>query len=127
MATTNRTRAVQVNQVIFDQVEILQADLFTRVLGLTVANVTLALTYNNDVVSWPLVSGVSVIDSLIVAGNVYWDQLPSGAYGLRFFPNALGTWSIEIAYSAGSPNQRVTVTYDVFNPLSIENELKASF
>ncbi len=127
MATTNRTRAVQVNQVIFDQVEILQADLFTRVSGLTVANVSLTLTYNNDVVSWPLISGVGIIDSQVVVGNVYWNELSSGAYGLRFFPNALGTWSIEIAYSAGSPNQRVTVTYDVFNPLSLEDELRASF
>jgi hypothetical protein len=127
MATTNRTRSVQANQVVFDQVEILQADLFTRVLGLVVADVVLTLTYNNIAVSWPLVSGTGTTDAQIASGSVYWDELPSGAYGLRFFPNALGMWSVEIAYSTGALNQRVTVTYDVFNPFPIEDELRVSF
>lgn len=127
MSTTNRTRVVQANQVIFDQVEILQADLFTRVLGLTVSNVTIALTHNNVSVNWPLISGVGVTDALVVSGNVYWNQLVSGAYGLRFFPNALGTWLLEVAYPAGTPAQRTSTSYDVFNPPPTVDSLRASF
>ena len=126
MSTTKNVRAVQVNQVLFDQIEILQADLFTRVTGLTVSNVTLVLRYNNVVVNWPLVSGTSVSDSQVVAGSVYWNELTGSAYGLRFYPNALGTWSIEISYSGGSPTQRITIVYDVFNPLTVDSGLRAT-
>jgi hypothetical protein len=127
MTTIYRTRTVQVNEVLFDQVEILQTDLFTRVTGLIPSNVSLFLRYNNNTANWPLVSGVDITDSQVASGSVYWNPLASGAYGLRFFPNALGTWVLELAYTGGSPNQRITITYDVFNPLSVETGLRASF
>lgn len=126
MATTTRTRVVQAHQVVFDQVEILQADLFTRVLGLTVADVSLVLTHNNVSVDWPLLSGVGVTDALVSSGQVYWNELSSGAYGLRFFPNALGTWILEVSYPVGTPAQRITVTYDAFNPPPVVDSLRAT-
>jgi len=127
MTTTFRTRLIQVNQVVYDQVDIFQANFFNRVTGLTPTDVTLSLTLNNLTASWPLVDGTSVIDSQVVAGSVYWAELTSGAYGIRFFPNSLGHWNLSISY-APSPSQIVLLDYDVVNlPMSVETDLRASF
>jgi hypothetical protein len=114
MATTFRTRLIQVNQVVYDQVDIFQANFFDRVTGLTPTDVTLGLTLNNQAVNWPLVDGTGVIDSQVVAGSIYWAELTSGAYGIRFFPNSLGHWNLTISY-APVP-QIVLIDYDVMNP-----------
>lgn len=127
MAATYRSRLVQVNRVIFDQVDIFQSDFFTRVLGLTPADVTLTLSLNNATVSWPLVDGSAVIDSQVVAGSVYWNQLVTGAYGVRFFPNSLGHWNLTISYAL-APTQITLIDYDVVNlPVSVDPSLRVDF
>jgi len=128
MAATFRTRLIQVNQVVFDQVDIFQADFFTRVTGLTPADVTLTLMFNNQAVAWPLVDGTAVLDTQVVAGSVYWAELPNNAYGIRFFPNSLGHWNLAISYSAAPPSQIIGIDFDVVNlPLSVDSGLRADF
>lgn len=126
MPATFRTRLVQVNQVIYDQVDIFQVDQFNRVTGLLTTDVTLTLFLNNTLVSWPLVDGSSVIDSQVVAGSVYWTQLSNGAYGVRFFPNSLGHWNLNITYPG--TQQIIGISLDVVNlPLAVESGLTAGF
>lgn len=126
MAATFRTRLVQVNQVIFDQADIFQSDQFNRVTGLQTTDVTMTLFLNNTVVSWALVDGTSVLDTQVVSGSVYWNQLTNGSYGLRFFPNSLGHWNLNITFPGTS--QIVGISFDVVNlPLAVESGLTAGF
>lgn len=114
MAVTYKNRQVQANQVAFDQIDIFQADFYTRVPGLSHSDVVLTLTLNNEPVSWPLVDGSAVQNSTISSGRVYWGVLPSGAYGVRFFPNSYGLWTLSIGYT-GSPLQLTILSLDVVN------------
>lgn len=126
MPATFRSRSVQVNQVIFDQVDLLSADQYTRIPGVSAASVTLTLFLNNTVVSWPLVEGALVTDAQVVSGSVYWNALPNQGYGVRFFPNQLGHWNLLIAYPGTS--QLISLDYDVVNlPLAIESGVTAGF
>lgn len=127
MAATYRTRLVQVNQVVFDQVDIFQSDFFTRRTGLLPTDVTLTLFLNNAVVAWPLVDGSAVTDAQVVSGSVYWNELTNGAYGIRFYPNSLGHWSLSISYSAAAPNQIVSLDFDVSSPSSSSDSLRVDF
>jgi len=126
MSATFRSRQIQVNQVVFDQVDLFQNDFFSRVPGLLVTDMVLTVFFNNTSVSWPLVDGTSVTDSQVVSGFVYWTELPNHAYGLRFLPNSLGHWNVSLTYTAGQ--QIVTVDYDVVNlPLTVDSGLTANF
>ncbi len=127
MAATYRSRLTQVNQVAYDLVDIFQSDLFTRITGLTAADVTLTLMFNNAVVAWPLENGASVPDSQIASGTVYWDQLTNGSYGLRFIPNAIGHWNLWIAYSSSSPSQIVGISIDVVNAPTPDTGIMVNF
>lgn len=128
MAATFRTRLIQVNQVVFDQVDIFLSDFFTRITGLTPTDVTLSLMLNNQAVAWPLVDGTAVDNTQVAAGSVYWAELPNGAYGVRFFPSQLGHWNLSISYSSTSPAQIIGIDFDVVNlPLSVDSGLRADF
>jgi hypothetical protein len=127
MAALYRSRLVQINQVIFDQVDIFQSDFFNRVTGLDPADVGLSVYFNNTLVTWPLVDGTSVIDSQVVSGSVFWNELASGAYGVRFYPNNLGHWRLVFTF-APSPSQVISLDYDVVNlPNFVESGVRASF
>lgn len=122
MAVVNKSRLVQINRLAFEQVDIFQSDFFTRIPGLVPSDVSLTLTYNNEVVAWPLVSGVAVTNGEVSSGRVYWSELANNAYGLRFYPNALGLWVVEVAYAA-TPQQITVVGFDVVNlPLSYSDQ-----
>lgn len=123
---TFRTRSAQVNQVVFDQIDLLSADQYTRIPGVSASNVTLTLFFNNAPVSWPLVEGASVSDGQIVSGSVYWNALPNQAYGVRFFPKSLGHWNLIIDYPGTS--QIISLDYDVVNlPIGVEPGLTVGF
>lgn len=118
---------IQVNRVVYDQVDIFQADFFTRVIGLLFTDVTVSLTRDNVVAAWPLVDGTLVPDSQVVAGRIYWNALSTGAYGIRYFPNALGHWNLSVAWPQ-TPPQNIVIDYDVVNlPLAVESGLRADF
>lgn len=126
MAVSYRTRQIQVNQVFYDQIDIFQADFFSRVPGLLVTDVVLTLTLNNTPVSWPLVDGSGVTDGQVTSGFVYWAELTTGGYGVRLFPNSLGHWNLSIAYAPRT--QIVTIDFDVVNlPLTVDSGIRADF
>jgi hypothetical protein len=123
---TFRTRSVQANQVVFDQIDLFSADQYTRIPGVSASNVTLTLFFNNTLVSWPLVEGASISDGQVVSGSVYWTALPNQAYGVRFFPKALGHWNLAIDYPGTS--QIISLDYDVMNlPVGVEPGLTVGF
>lgn len=126
MAALYRSRFVQINQVIFDQVDIFQSDFFNPVTGLVPSDVELSVFWNNTLVSWPLVDGSSVIDTQVVAGSIYWNELTTGAYGVRLFPNNLGHWNLIFKFSP-SPSQVISLAYDVVNlPNFVDSGLRAT-
>jgi hypothetical protein len=111
MPSSFRVRAVPVNQVVYDQIDLFLVDQYTRAAGVQTTDVTLALFLNNSVVTWPLVNGAAVLDSQVVSGSVYWAALQNGSYGIRFLPNQLGHWSLTVTYPGSS--QIVGISYDV--------------
>lgn len=127
MSAVYRNRLVQINQVVFDQVDIFQSDFFNKVTGLQPSDVSFTLYHNNITTSWPLVDGSAVTDAQVVAGKVYWDELPNNSYGVRFFPMALGHWNLTVSF-APSPSQIISIDYDVVNlPNFVETGLRANF
>jgi hypothetical protein len=113
MSATYRNRQVQVNQIIFDQVDLFQSDGFNRISGLLPTDVSFALFLDNQVGNWPLVDGTTVFDGQVAGGSVYWAVLPNGSYGIRFFPSSIGHWTLTFSF-APTP-QIVTIDYDVVN------------
>ncbi len=112
--------------MIFDQVDLLSADQYTRIPGVSASNVTMTLFLNNTVVSWPLVEGALVSDVQVASGSVYWNALPNQGYGIRFFPNSIGHWNLLIAYPGTS--QLISLDYDVAKlPLAVESGVTAGF
>lgn len=110
MATT-RGRQVFSNQTVLDQADFFQGDGFTRVTGITLSDVTAQLFLNNALQSWPLVNGSVVTDVNVAAGSIYFYEVSSGIYSVRFRPNAIGYWRMLINYPAGS--QILAQDYDV--------------
>lgn len=127
MATT-RGRLVQNNQVLFDQADFFQSDGFTRVPGLTPGDLTSQLFYENVLQPWTLLDGSSVLDSAVVAGNLYWNEVPgsTGIYNVRWRPNAIGYWRLLVTYPVGV--QIMGQDYDVVSTVPVaESGLRASF
>jgi hypothetical protein len=100
---TTRGRIVQANQVVLDQADFFQGDGFTRVTGLIPSAVVSQIFYENTQQPWPLISGDGVTDAQVVAGNVYFHEVPGspGFYNVRFRPNTLGYWRNLLAYPVG--------------------------
>lgn len=108
---TTRGRLVFNNLVVYDQVEFFQLDGFTRVTGLIPSQLILEVYHDNTVLSWPLLPGVGVLDPQITSGQVYFDVLSTGSYGIRWRPNATGYWRLMLSYAAGY--QILAQDYDV--------------
>jgi len=125
--STTRGRLIYTNQVVYDQADFFQVDGFTRIPGLLPNQLTCAMFFNNSLQPWTLVSGVGIQDVNIAAGKVYWQQIPSGPYGIRFRPNAVGYWRLVITYAPGF--QIAGQDYDVNagTGVPIEGGLRASF
>ena len=127
MATT-RGRLVRNNEVVLDQADFFQSDGFTRVTGLTVAQLQCVIFFNNSAQPWVFQSGLNVTDAQIASGKVYWLEVPGspGYYNVRFRPNAVGYWRLLITYTAGE--QILAQDYDVTGaPASVDVGLQTSF
>jgi len=107
------TRLIQANQVVLDQVDFLAVDGFTRITGLTIADLTCLVFFNNSAQPWPLTSGSSVLDNQVASGRIYFHEIPGspGFYSLRFRPNAVGFWRVLVSYPVGT--QTSAQDYDV--------------
>jgi hypothetical protein len=109
--TTTRGRLVYSNQVVYDQADYFQADGYTRVVGLVPSQLVSQTYYNNDLLAWPLVTGVGVSDAQIVSGRVYVQAISGGPYSVRFRPNAVGFWRLLLTYPVGT--QILAQSFDV--------------
>ncbi len=119
-------RVVPANTLVFDQLDWFQGDFFTRIGGIGVGNLALTVFVNNTVTAWPLVTGVGVTDAQVKPGNIYFQELTTGYYGLRFRPNTLGYWRLDFRYATGV--QTVSLDYDVVTKLDMAaTGLHASF
>jgi hypothetical protein len=108
---TTRGRLVFNNLVVFDQADFFEADGFTRVVGIVPGQLVLEVFNDNISLPWPLASGAGITEPQITSGQVYWDILSLGSYGLRWRPNAIGYWRLILSYPAGS--QILAQDYDV--------------
>ena len=127
MATT-RGRLVRNNEVVLDQADYFQSDGFTRVTGLTPAQLACSIFFNNALMPWLFVTGASVGDGQIASGTVYFLEVPGspGIYNVRFRPNAVGYWRLLITYPAGT--QIMAQDYDVTGtPSNMDAGLSSSF
>lgn len=113
MAGTTRGRQVFINQTVLDQADYFQMDGFTRVVGLTPAQLVGEVFFNNTSQPWVLTDGSSIIDSAIMSGKLYVNELVGqpGHYSVRFRPNAVGYWRVLLTYTAGQ--QISAQDYDV--------------
>lgn len=111
--STTHGRTVEINRLVVDQADFFQSDGFTRQAGLTTADVTMQLFFNNSEQPWTFLDGSSILDNQVSSGSVYWSEIPGsgGVYSVRFRPNALGFWRLIISYTAGK--QIVAQDYDV--------------
>lgn len=126
--TTTRGRLVKINQPVIDQAVFFAPDGFTRVLGLTISDITGEVYLNNVLQPWPLADGSSLTDGMVAVGRLYFHEIPSagGNYSVRFRPNAVGYWRILVSYPAGT--QVLAQDYDVISePLGATGGLKTSF
>jgi hypothetical protein len=125
---TTRGRTVYSNQTVVDQADFFQSDGYTRVTGLLPSQLVCQFFFNNKLQTWPLISGANLTDMQIVAGSVYWWEVPGspGIYSVRWRPNAVGYWRLLISYPAGL--QTSGQDYDV-NPIPpvVNQGLQTSF
>lgn len=121
-------RLIPINRVVLDQADIFAPDDFTRVTGLTVADLTATLFYNNAAQPWTFTSGATVMDAQVAAGSVYFNEITGqpGFYSVRFRPNAVGFWRLCLGYAAGP--RALAFGYDVVQePPLVASGLKSSF
>ena len=121
------SRTVNVSKLVLDQVDLFRPDGKTRAQGVVVGNLNLKLFFNNSQVDWPLVSGASVQDLQVTAGQVYWTEFLTGFYTIRFFPNVIGSWRVLLTYPLY--DQAVSLSYDVALPtfVPVSSGIRASF
>ena len=97
------SRLVSAGTLIFDQVDIfLPNQPSIRVEGLTSATITITAFVNNAALTWPLQNGTGVADSAVSAGGIYFNEISGspGHYSLRFFPDRVGYWKINVRSAA---------------------------
>lgn len=128
MSATFRTRLVPSNQLVMDQADFFGVDGFTRVTGITVAQVTGQVFFQNQPQPWVLQSGEGVPDTQVVSGRLYFSEVNGmpGFYSLRWRPNAVGFWRILLNFPSGL--QSTVQDYDVVPlPADTVGGLKSAF
>lgn len=104
-------RVVKAGKMVLENVDLFLSDGKTRVIDVPISDLQLKIFCNSNEVSWPLVSGTGINDIQVVAGNVYWTEISSGFYTIRFFPSVLDLWRLILTYR--SYDQAISFTYDV--------------
>src|SRR4051812_42649719 len=69
-----------------------------REAGILPATLSLSTFFNNSPIMWPLRDGTTVVDSSVVAGIVYFNEIVGapGFYSVRFFPDKIGFWRLSV-------------------------------
>jgi hypothetical protein len=120
-------RLVNASKLVTDQVDLFRIDGKTRSQGVSIGDLNLKLFFNGSQIRWPLVSGTTVQDPQITAGQVYWTEFLTGFYTIRFFPTVVGLWRILLTYPAY--DQAVSLSYDVSLPafVPVSSGIRTSF
>ena len=95
-------RTVNAGGVIYDQITIYDPiGTFNRLTGATLTDFSLNAFFNNTPLAWVIADGVGVLDSEVSPGVIYFNEIASapGFYSVRFYPNAVGYWSISLLYT----------------------------
>jgi hypothetical protein len=124
------SRLLAAGAVVYEQLDFYNPPT-VRATSVVLANLTLTLFVNNQLLSWPLVDGSAVADSSISAGSVYFNPISSssGYYSIRFYPHQIGFWRLVIRHNAFS--QEIIKEFDIIASGSLKptssTGLNASF
>ncbi len=108
---TARSRTIAATHPVIDQVDVFEADDFTRVVGLDLSDFSLTLYRDNQVQNWTVLAGSLVSDAQVISGRIYFREISNGVYSVRFRPNVVGFWRLLVVYPAGE--QVISLSYDV--------------
>jgi hypothetical protein len=94
-------------------IKIFSSSTTSRAVGILVTSLTLSIFLNNSPLSWSVQDGLTVPDSSISAGIVYFNEIPSypGFYSVRLFPDRVGYWRIVLV--SASLAQESSFEFDV--------------
>ena len=83
-------RLIQAGTLARDQVDFYQSG--SRILGVDISSLTMSAFVDNVAIPWPIIDGSLVSDASVVAGSVYFHEIPGapGFYSIRFFPDRTG-------------------------------------
>jgi hypothetical protein len=124
------SRLLAAGAVVYEQLDFYNPPT-VRATNVVLANLTLTLFVNNQLLSWPLVDGSVVADSSISSGSIYFNAISSslGYYSIRFYPHQIGFWRLIIRHNAFS--QEIIKEFDVIASGSLKptssTGLNASF
>jgi hypothetical protein len=106
------SRLIAAGTVVYGQLDFFNPPTI-RATGIVLANLTLTLFVNNQILNWPLEDGSAIADSSISAGSIYFNEISGspGYYAIRFFPHQIGFWRLIIKHNAFS--QEVVKEFDV--------------
>ncbi len=122
-----RNRQVVAGRVANDQADLFSTeDGFSRVEGITLADLNVRVFFNNALQGHELVSGVGVTDGQVLAGSVYFHEIVAGYYALRFIPTTPGAWRVILNCPDGAQSQAVDFDASA-TPLTPSGTLHASF
>lgn len=117
-------RLVQAGNLVFAQVDIRTAPSAARTRGVVAGNLISTVFSNNGPLSWPIQDGLSVQDSQINSGSIYFNEIVGcpGFYSVRFFPDRTGFWRVVLTMGSSE----FVLDFDV-RSFQAPDELSASF
>jgi hypothetical protein len=107
-------RTLQSGRMVFEPVDLFLGDGSTRAQGVLPSDLQLRIFVGATQLSWPLVTGAGVSDVQVASGKVYWSEVSTGFYSVRFFPNLVGLWRVLLTYP--TYDQAVSMAFDVVVP-----------
>ena len=108
------SRIVSAGTIAYSQADFYQSSgSVLRISGIIASNITLSIFVNSSLLSWNIANGLTISDSSISAGTVYFNEIPgtSGFYLIRFFPDRIGFWRAILTYPGIS--QETLLEFDV--------------
>lgn len=97
------SRIIPAGSIAYGQVDIyLPGPGFNRAVGLDASSAVLKAFINNAQLTWTLLNGVSIPDSSITSGSIYFNEIlgSPGFYSVRFFPDRTGYWRVLLRFQS---------------------------
>lgn len=117
MATVGyQSRLLPFGGLVYQSVDLFDLDGYTRIPGVVAGDLSLVGLFQGSALVWPLTSGDGVTDAQVISGLVYWTEVASGRYLLRWRPTVPGAWSWTLQYP--TVPQTLGFTYDLVSSLT---------